>query len=151
MPTNFTSTFAKRLDKNCPMRCVEARSGMPVEPGTIYLGRGGYHLNVVQKTNGEVVVRTPARPPHLFVPSVDIMMQSVLSVYGADTVGILMTGMGDDGADSMVKIRNAGGLTIAESKESAIVWGMPGEAVARGGAQFVQPSWNIASAMLNKI
>jgi Chemotaxis response regulator containing a CheY-like receiver domain and a methylesterase domain len=79
------------------------------------------------------------------------MMQSVLNVYGADTVGILMTGMGDDGADSMVKIRNAGGLTIAESKESAIVWGMPGEAVARGGAQFVQPSWNIASVLLNKI
>jgi two-component system chemotaxis response regulator CheB len=133
MPTNFTATFAKRLDSNCPMHCVEARSGMSVEPGTIYLGRGGYHLCVVKKRNGEVVIRTPSRPPHLFIPSVDIMMQSVLGVYGADTIGILMTGMGDDGADSMVDIRKAGGITIAESEDSAIVWGMPGEAVARGG------------------
>jgi len=151
MPNNFTATFAQRLDKNCPMRCVEARSGMAVEPGVIYLGRGGYHLNVVKKRSGEVVLRTPMRPDHLFIPSVDIMMQSVLGVYGADTVGIIMTGMGDDGANSMVDIRKAGGLTIAESKESAIVWGMPGEAVERGGAEFVQPSWNIANTMLNKI
>jgi two-component system chemotaxis response regulator CheB len=151
MPVNFTATFAKRLDTNCPMNCVEARSGMTVEPGTIYLGRGGYHLCVVKKRNGEVVIRTPSRPPHLFIPSVDIMMQSVLGVYGSDTIGILMTGMGDDGADSMVDIRKAGGMTIAESEDSAIVWGMPGEAVARGGAQFVQPSWNIASTLLNKL
>jgi two-component system chemotaxis response regulator CheB len=151
MPTNFTATFAKRLDSNCPMHCVEARSGLTVEPGMIYLGRGGYHLTVVKKRNGEVVVRTPSRPPHLFIPSVDIMMQSVLGVYGSDTIGVLMTGMGDDGADSMVDIRKAGGLTIAESEDSAIVWGMPGEAVARGGAQFVQPSWNIANTLMNKM
>ena len=151
MPVNFTATFAKRLNTNCPMHCVEARSGMTVEPGTIYLGRGGYHLCVVQKMNGEVVLRTPSRPPHLFIPSVDIMMQSVLGVYASDTIGVLMTGMGDDGANSMVDIRKAGGLTIAESEESAIVWGMPGEAVARGGAEFVQPSWNIASTLLNKM
>ncbi|KPA19413.1 chemotaxis protein CheY [Candidatus Magnetomorum sp. HK-1] len=151
MPVNFTSTFAKRIDTNCPMHCVEARSGMSVEPGTIYLGRGGYHLGVVKKRNGEVVVRTPSRPPHLFIPSVDVMMQSVLSVYGSDTIGLLMTGMGDDGANSMVDIRKAGGKTIAESEDSAIVWGMPGEAVARGGAEYVQPSWRIASTLLNLI
>ena len=151
MPPNFTSTFAKRIDNNCPMHCVEARSGMIVEPGTIYLGKGGSHLTLIQKRSGEVVVRTPSRPPHMFIPSVDIMMQSVLSVYKEDTIGVLMTGMGDDGANSMVDIRKAGGPTISESEDSAIVWGMPGEAVARGGAEYVQPSWRIATTILNLI
>ncbi|MBF0226990.1 MAG: chemotaxis response regulator protein-glutamate methylesterase [Desulfobacterales bacterium] len=147
---SFTETFANRINVSCKMKCVEARAGMDVEPGTIYLGRGGYHMTVVEKANRQVVIRTPKRPDHLFIPSVDVMMDSVVGVYGADTVGVLMTGMGDDGANSMVKIVKSGGFTIAESEESAVVWGMPGEAVARGGARVVLPSWEVANAIIGQ-
>lgn len=148
MPANFTPHFAKRINDNSPLRCVEAEAGMVVEPGTIYLGRGGHHLNLFQKSNGDILIRTPMRPKHLFIPSVDVMMESVLKLFGEDTIGVLMTGMGDDGAQGMVNILNTGGFTIAESEESAIVFGMPAEAISRGGAELVLPSWDIAEALI---
>ena len=149
MPANFTSQFAQRIDRSCLLKCVEVRAGMTVEPGTIYLGKGGSHLKLVKKSNNEIVIRCPTRPPHLFIPSVDIMMESVLEVFGNRTIGVIMTGMGDDGARSMVKIKQAGGVTIAESEESSIVWGMPGETVRMGGAQIVKPSWEIANSIID--
>jgi two-component system chemotaxis response regulator CheB len=100
---------------------------------------------------GEVVIRTPTTPPTLFVPSVGVMMESVLNVYGADTIGVLMTGIGDDGADQMVAIRQAGGHTIAESEETAVVYGMPREAVERGGASVVVPSHDVAGEILKAV
>lgn len=151
LPPHFTASFAERLDKACAMRCVEAQSGMEVAPGTIYLGQGGRQVNVLRRDNRSVVLRTPSRPVHVFMPSVDVMMHSVLAAYGSDTVGVLMTGMGDDGAEAMVAVTNAGGITIAESEESAVVWGMPGAAVARGGAQFVAPSWEIAERIVRAV
>jgi len=151
MPPTFTCSFAQRIDAHCPMKCVEASVGMAVEPGTIYLGKGGTHLMVHKKADGTMILRTPNRPEHSFIPSVDIMMSSVLEIFGSDTVGVLMTGMGDDGADSMVKIRQAGGATIAESEESAIVFGMPREAIERGGAQIVSPSWEIANQIIKVV
>ncbi len=144
MPPTFTSSFAQRIDNQCPMKCAEASPGAVVEPGNIYLGRGGYHLTLFKKLTGAVVLRTPTRPEHQFIPSVDVMMESVLEIFGSDTIGVLMTGMGDDGADAMIKIRKAGGRTIAESEESAIVFGMPREAIERGGAEIITPSWDIA-------
>ena len=77
------------------------------------------------------------------------MMESVLSVFGRRTIGVLMTGIGDDGADQMVNIRNAGGATIAESKDSCVVFGMPCQAIKRGGAEFVLPSWQIAEKLMS--
>ncbi len=151
MPEGFTNTFARRIDLNCPLRCVEAEAGMVIEPGNIYLGKAGYHMTVYKKLTGKIILRTPTRPDHAFFPSVDIMMESVLNVFGADTIGVIMTGMGDDGADSMVKIAQAGGVTIAESEESAIVYGMPREAVERGGAQIVAPSWEIAGEIIRAV
>jgi len=151
MPPAFTSSFAKRLNENCPIKCVEAEAGMKVRPGIIYLGRGGFHLTLFRKLNGDVVIRTPSRPNHLFMPSIDIMMESVLSVFGSDTIGVLMTGMGNDGVNAMVKITKAGGITIAESEESAIVFGMPKEAIERGGAEIVAPSWKIADEIIKAV
>ncbi len=151
MPGPFITPFAKRIDANCPMRCVEAQIGMQVEPGTIYLGKGGYHLTLFRRLTGRIVIRTPKKPDHAFMPSADVMMDSVLQVFGADTVGVLMTGMGDDGADAMVNITKAGGITIAESEESAVVFGMPREAIERGGAKIVAPSWEIAEKIINAV
>jgi two-component system chemotaxis response regulator CheB len=129
------------LNDACQVEVVEAQAGMKIAKGIVYVGSGGKHLNLVKNSNGEVLIRLATKPDHLFIPSVSVMMQSVLNVYGRRTVGVIMTGMGNDGADTMVSIKEAGGITIAESEDSAIVWGMPGEAVKRGGADIVVPIW----------
>jgi two-component system chemotaxis response regulator CheB len=151
MPPTFTESFSKRIKAESQMDCLQAEAGMPVKQGTIYLGRGGYHLTAYKKLTGEIIVRTPTRPEHTFVPSVDVMMESVLALFGSDTIGVLLTGMGDDGARSMVKIKEAGGFTIAESEESSIVFGMPAEAIRRGGADVVSPSWKIADEIIKAV
>jgi two-component system chemotaxis response regulator CheB len=151
MPPAFIASFAKRLNDNCAMTVVEARSGMPVEQGICYVAPGGKHLCLHSKITGEVVIRTPTTPETLFVPSVGVMMESVLSIYGSDTIGVLMTGIGDDGANQMVAIKQAGGYTIAESEETAVVYGMPREAVERGGACLVAPSHEVAGEILKRI
>ncbi len=151
MPPTFTASYAERLNKNCLLNVVHAETGLRVVPGTCFVGKGGYHLTVLRKVRGDLIIRCTKSPKHLFMPSVDVMMQSVLEVFGPLTVGVLMTGMGDDGADSMVAIREVGGITIAESEESAIVFGMPREAIERGGAEIVAPSWEIAFHIVRAI
>ena len=151
MPPNFTSTYVKRLNDACQLEVVEAQAGMKVEKGVLYVGSGGRHLNLIKTATGDIMVRLASKPEHLFIPSVSVMMESVLNVYGARTVGVIMTGMGNDGADAMVNIRKAGGITIAESEESAIVYGMPGETVKRGGAEIVVPIWNIAAEIIKAV
>ncbi|MGE5396900.1 MAG: protein-glutamate methylesterase/protein-glutamine glutaminase [Chitinophagales bacterium] len=151
MPPNFTSTYVKRLNDSCRLEVIEAQAGMKIEKGKVYVGTGAKHLNVIRNSAGDVVIRLPSKPDHLFIPSVSIMMQSVLDVYQKNTIGVIMTGMGSDGADSMVNIRKTGGVTIAESEESAIVFGMPGETVKRGGAEIVVPIWNIAREIIRAV
>jgi two-component system chemotaxis response regulator CheB len=150
MPPGFTASFAKRLNDSCQMPCQEAEAGTIVEPGHIYLGKGGRHLTVYKKSDGTILLRTPSIPKHTFMPSVDVMMASVVRAYAQDTVGVLMTGMGDDGAESMCKIKKAGGTTIAESEESCVVYGMPRAAVEAGCADIVIPAWDIADAIINE-
>ncbi|HWP97548.1 MAG TPA: chemotaxis-specific protein-glutamate methyltransferase CheB [Syntrophomonadaceae bacterium] len=151
MPANFSTPYIKRLSESCQLDVVEAQAGTKIEPGKCYVGGGGRHLNLVNSAAGVPIIRLASRPEHLFIPSVSVMMDSVLSIYGNRTIGVIMTGMGSDGADSMVKIKQAGGITIAEAEESAIVFGMPGEAIKRGGAQIVAPIWNIADEIIRAI
>ncbi len=151
MPAQFITTFAKRLNDSCAMTCVEAQPGMDVEPGIIYLGKGGYHLTPFKRLSSKITIRTPGKPEHTFIPSVDVMMNSVLEIFGNQTIGVLMTGMGDDGANGMAAIRKAGGFTIAESEESAIVFGMPQEAIKRGGADIITPCWSIAEEIVRAV
>jgi two-component system chemotaxis response regulator CheB len=151
MPVTFTNTFARRLDDACDLKVVEVEAGMEVQPGHCYVARGDAHLTLYRKLTGQVFIRMPKTPPTLFVPSVNVMMESVLAVYGRDTIGVLMTGIGDDGADQMVRIKQSGGYTIAESAESCVVYGMPREAFERGGASEVRPSWEIARAILKRL
>jgi len=151
MPPSFTRTFAQRIDKNCAMRCMEAEAGVIVEPGVIYLARGGMHLCLRKNISGKIIIRTPRKPETQFIPGVNIMMKSVLSIFERQTIGVEMTGMGDDGADAMVQIRESGGVTIAESEETAIVFGMPREAIERGGADVVVPSYEIADEIIRAV
>ncbi len=143
MPANFTKSFANRLNEYSEIPIKEVEAGEVIEVNHGYLGKGGYQMRLRQKLNGEIQVRLSNQVEHYFMPSVGIMMESVLSVFGKNTIGVLMTGMGDDGADAMVKIKKAGGITIAESEETAIVFGMPREAINRGGADIVVPSYRI--------
>jgi two-component system chemotaxis response regulator CheB len=151
MPASFITSFAKRLDDSCAITVVEAQSGMQVEPGTCYVARGDCQLGVMQNARGEVVLRTPSYPKTLFMPSVGVMMESVAELYGKATIGVLMTGIGDDGADAMVRIRARGGHTIAESEETAVVYGMPREAIERGGAAVIAPSHQIAREIMRAL
>jgi two-component system chemotaxis response regulator CheB len=151
MPPSFMASFARRLNDNCAMRVVEAAFGMLVEPGVCYVAPGGRHLCVDRKMTGEIVIRTPTTPATMFMPSVNVMMESVLKVYGSGTIGVLMTGIGDDGADQMVAIKQAGGHTIAESEQTAVVFGMPREAIERGGACVVAPSHQVPEEILKAV
>lgn len=151
MPANFTRSFANRLNEHSEIPIKEAEAGDIIANNSGYLGKGGYQMRLRQKLNGEIQVRLSNQAEHFFMPSVGIMMESVLSIFGKNTIGVLMTGMGDDGADAMVKIKKAGGITIAESEETAVVFGMPKEAIDRGGADIVVPSYRIIEEILRAI
>ena len=149
MPPSFTSSFAQRLNGACRFPVKEAEAGDVLQNGRGYLGAGGYHL-VIRGEGG--ILRLPTSPKTIFMPSVNVTMESVLDTYGGkNVIGVLMTGMGDDGADAMVKIRNAGGVTIAEDESTAVVFGMPREAIERGGAEIVLPSYKIADAIIKAV
>jgi two-component system chemotaxis response regulator CheB len=151
MPPGFTASFAKRLDSVCQMSCMEAQAGSVIQPGQIYLGKGGLHMTFYRKTTNEIILRTPKSPDHTFMPSVDVMMESALKSFGIDLLGIIMTGMGSDGAEALARINEQGGQTIAESEDSAIVFGMPKAAIDRGAAQLTLPSWDIAQAIIDTV
>ena len=151
MPGSFIRTFVQRLNEACQIEVVEAEAGAQVRPGVCYVAPGEHQLTLYRKINGDVVIRTPTQPQTLFTPSVDVMMKSVLQTYGSDTVGVLMTGIGNDGAEQMVAITKAGGYTIAESEESAVVYGMPRQAIENGGACVIAPSWQIAGEILKAL
>ncbi|MGA7720583.1 MAG: chemotaxis response regulator protein-glutamate methylesterase [Ignavibacteriaceae bacterium] len=151
MPANFTASFAKRLNGISKIRIKEVEAGDIVRKYNGYLAKGGYHLLLRKIRESDIRIRLSTVPTHLFIPSVSVMMDSVLKVYGKKTVGVLMTGMGSDGADAMLNIRNAGGRTIAESEETAIVFGMPMEAIKRGGADTIAPSYRVADEIVNAV
>ena len=150
MPEAFTGSFAQRLNNASNISFKEAENGDPVLAGHGYLARGGKHLTFRPAVGSEkgVFLRTSSIPrDSLHTPSVDVMMFSAVQQFGANIVGVLLTGMGADGADAMVKIRQTGGKTIAESEETAIVFGMPAQAIERGGADYVLHLQKIASAI----
>jgi len=153
MPENFTASFAQRLDQCCRMAVKEAADGDELTPGKILVAKGGYHLKIKKNAGGGLAVRLSRQPANvLYIPSVNVTMQSVLEkVPPRNVVGVLLTGMGDDGADMMVEIRKQGGYTIAEAKETAVVWGMPREAYLRGGAEVVAPSHLIAEQIVKGV
>ncbi len=135
MPERFTKAFAKRLDRSSVLNVHESEHGMELLPGNIYVARGGVHLNFAKKTSGKIIIREDKKKgDNFFQPSVNEMMNSALNVFkGKDLIGVLLTGIGDDGADAMVKIKKAGAYTLGESEESATVYGMPKVAFDNGG------------------
>ena len=137
MPALFTTAFAARLDSVCPMRVVEAVDDQPLKRGVAYIARGDFHLLVAARGVELRTVLQAGPPLHYQRPSVDVLFQSAANLRGVPIVALLLTGMGSDGADGMVTLRQSGAVTIAEAERSCVVFGMPAEAIARGGAMHV--------------
>ena len=145
MPAGFTGPLAKRLDSLCAMNVVEVVRPMRLQPGCVYIGRGDADLIVSRRAGGLMAMTVPAKANYPWHPSTDRLVRSAMDqVPAAQLVGVLMTGMGDDGAEAMSSLRANGGATIAEAEETAVVWGMPGELVRAGGADYVLPLPQIA-------
>jgi two-component system chemotaxis response regulator CheB len=148
MPATFTGPLSQRLNKICALNVVEAGRPTSLAPGTVYIGRGDADIVVSRRPSGLVVMAAPARSDYPWHPSTDRLVRTALEHVAADRlIGVLMTGMGNDGADAMVELRTRGGRTIAEAEETAVIWGMPGELVRAGGATWILPLPQIASRL----
>jgi two-component system chemotaxis response regulator CheB len=146
MPAAFTKSFADRLNNCCALTVTEAASALPLEPGKVYIGRGGADTIVANRAGRLTVMPSPENPKFLWHPSVELMGRSVLEHCDSKHVmAVLLTGMGNDGSDAFTEIKKRGGRTIAESEDSAVVYGMPAELVAKGGASVVLPVEEIAA------
>jgi two-component system chemotaxis response regulator CheB len=137
MPDGFTDLFARRLDESCAIAVKEAQSGDLLLAGRALICPGNRHLKVKTLPLGNVVVLTDDDPVHGHRPSVDVMFRSVAKEFGPRATAILMTGMGDDGAAGMGAVQAAGGLTVAQSEKTCVVYGMPKAAIERGFAMRV--------------
>jgi len=138
MPPLFTGPFAQRLDQQCALRVHEAADTMPLRAGHIYVARGGADA-VLKRHGGRICVAPqPEDPDQFWHPSVETMVRSAMRMFAPRAlIGVMLTGMGYDGAEAMAELRRQGGRTVAESEDSAVVWGMPGELVRRDGASQV--------------
>ncbi len=132
MPEGFTEMFAKRLDEICAVRVKEAQSGDLLLGGRVLICPGNRHLKVKKLPLGNVAVLADEAAVHGHRPSVDVLFRSVAEEFGPQSMAVIMTGMGDDGASGMGAVRAAGGMTIAQSEESCVVFGMPKAAIDRG-------------------
>lgn len=132
MPAQFTGPFAQHLDAACPMRVVEARHGQPLEQGTVYVAPGDYHLKVVRR--GAQLMTELDQGPLVsgHRPSADVMFRAVAQACGRRSVGVIMTGMGRDGADGIVELHHAGAPTVGQDEETSFVYGMPKAAAGTG-------------------
>ena len=152
MPATFTAALARRLDSLSNLHVMEVSQATALEAGCAYIGRGDADLIIGARACGPVALAAPASEAFRWHPSVDRLTDSALAhVEPRRLMGVLMTGMGNDGAAAMSRLRAAGGRTIAESEESAVVWGMPGELVKAGGAEFVLPLHRIAAKLLQLV
>lgn len=151
MPPGFTAMFAERLNSLCAMEVREARDGDRVRSGLILIGEGGKHLSL-NRSGGIYKVQCAAGENVCgHCPSVEVLMQSVARVAGANAIGVMLTGMGRDGADGMVAMRRAGARTLAQDEKSSVVFGMPKEAWLRGGAERLVPLPDIGKEVIGLV
>ena len=150
MPPGFTRSFAERLNRMTRLNVVEAKGGERILPGHAFLAPGDKHL-LVERSGANYVTRlSDAEPVRRHKPAVDPMFRSVAQCAGRNVIACLLTGMGKDGAQGMLEIRQAGGYTVAQNEATCVVYGMPREAVAIGGAEDILPLGEIAEALLQQ-
>lgn len=140
MPSNFVPSFANRLNDLSPLNIVMARRGDLLKPGNVFIAPGSRNMIVNKNINGEVEIDFTSKTFKEFnYPSIDCLMISVAEVYGERSIGVILTGMGRDGAHGMKLIKEKGGYTIAQNKETCIVFGMPKEVIDNGNAAAIIP------------
>jgi len=146
MPASFTGPLARRLDRLCALSVREVVQPEPLIAGHAYIGKGDADIIVVTRREQPLVTAAPPLAEHRWHPSVDRLVTTAMQQLGPQRlIGVLLTGMGNDGATAMAQLRSEGGRTIAESEDTAVVWGMPGELVKSGGAELVASVDKIAS------
>ncbi|HEX7466056.1 MAG TPA: chemotaxis-specific protein-glutamate methyltransferase CheB, partial [Usitatibacter sp.] len=139
MPENFTRMFAERLNGLCKINVKEAEHNDPILPGHAYVAPGGKHL-WVKREGGQMLAKLSTEPPmNLHRPSVDFLFMSCAKFVGADAIGVIMTGMGRDGAKGMLEMKAAGSWNIAQDEASSVIFGMPREAIEAGAVHEVAP------------
>ena len=148
MPPGFTKSFADRLNSLCKMHVKEAEHGERVLPGHVYIAPGGHHLALGRSGANYVVEIDDGPPVNRHRPSVDVMFRSVARHAGRNAIGVILTGMGRDGADAMKKLRDAGAYNIGQDEASCVVYGMPREAAAVGAVHEVLPLQKIGHQIL---
>lgn len=151
MPELFTKLFAERLDGRCPLRVREAVEGAPVGPGTIYIARGNWHMEVLAASRAGLPYTLHLNQGPLenhCRPAVDTLFRSVASIYGSGVLAVVLTGMGSDGLSGCRTIREQGGTVLAQDRATSTVWGMPGVVANAGLAHSVLPLNDIAPEIL---
>ena len=148
IPELFSARFAKRLDDECQIRVCEAQGDEQLLLGHAYVARGGHHLRVKRSGAKYFCAVSQDEPVNRHRPSVHVLFESVALEVGHNAIGVILTGMGDDGAQGLKLMRETGSHTLAQDKATSVVWGMPGEAVKCGAASEVLPLGRIASRLL---
>jgi two-component system chemotaxis response regulator CheB len=148
MPEKFTAAFARRLDSLCAIEVKEAEDGDDVLPGRALIAPGNRHMTLQRIGVRFKVAIVDGPPVSRHRPSVDVLFRSAAQAAGANAVGVILTGMGDDGAQGLLEMRNAGAFTIAQDEESCVVFGMPKEAIQRGAANKVVPLSRVSQQLL---
>lgn len=147
IPGTFSRSFAERMDKMLPLKVEEAYENAPITTGRVYIAPGEKHLEVVRSGAKYTCHLTDAPPVNRHRPSVEVLFDSVTKAAGKNTLAIMLTGMGKDGAEAMLRLRQAGARTIAQDEATAVVWGMPGAAVKLGAVERVMPLQDISEAI----
>jgi two-component system chemotaxis response regulator CheB len=151
MPEKFTKSYADSLNLQSALSVKEASDGDPVAPGTALIAPGNYHL-LASRSGARYFARVKNGPMvHHQRPAVDVLFKTVASHAGANAVGVILTGMGADGAEGLLEMKNAGARTIAQDENSCVVFGMPKEAIKRGAAEFVLPLDKIAEKIIELV
>ena len=148
MPAGFTKLYAERLNRSCKMRVKEAEDGDRLKQGLIIIGAGDFHLRVQKDAKGYFISSKPGERVSGHCPSVDVLFNSVAVSVGQDAIGAILTGMGRDGADGLLRMREAGAFTIGQNKESCVVYGMPMEAYKIGAVRIQAPLDKISEIIL---
>lgn len=145
MPPVFTALLAQRLQRDTGRECVEARDGDRIRAGCTYIAPGDYHM-IVHTLEAQPIIRLEQSPPENHCrPAADPMLRSIAAAYGASTIAVVLTGMGEDGRRGCEVVRDRGGRIIAQDEATSVVWGMPGAVVNAGLARWVLPLQDIAA------
>ena len=148
MPEGFTARFAARLDANLGLRVVEAAHGMKVEAGHVYIAPGAHQTELIRQGSQRLLKVSQMGRVNGFSPSVDVLMHSVAQCEGDKAIGVILTGMGSDGAEGMLALRQTGALTLGQNESSALVYGMPKVAFERGAVMHQLSPLDIAQALI---